>query len=51
MRETKMQEIRRRAREQTEEDVAAAYREYRKEKGLDTEKVCPVRNVTGRAWL
>lgn len=35
MRETKMQEIRRKAREQTEEDVAAAYREYRKEKGLD----------------
>ena len=34
MRETKMQEIRRKAREQTEEDVAAAYREYRKEKGL-----------------
>ena len=38
MRETKMQEIRRKAREQTEEDVAAAYREYRKEKGLDTER-------------
>ena len=36
MRETKMQEIRRKAREQTEEDVAAAYREYRKEKGLET---------------
>lgn len=35
MRETKMQEIRRKAREQTEEDVAAAYQEYRKEKGLD----------------
>ena len=52
MRETKMQEIRRRAREQTEEDVAAAYREYRKEKGLDTEREgLPVRNVTGRAWL
>lgn len=31
-----MQEIRRKAREQTEEDVAAAYREYRKEKGLET---------------
>ncbi len=31
-----MQEIRRKAREQTDEDVAAAYREYRKEKGLET---------------
>lgn len=36
MKETKMQEICRKAREQTAEDVAAAYREYRKEKGLET---------------
>ncbi len=50
MRETKMQEIRRKAREQTEEDVAAAYREYRKEKGLDTEREglpCPECNGAG----
>lgn len=33
--ETKMQEIRRRAREQTAEDVAAEYRKYREEKGQD----------------
>lgn len=34
--ETKMQEIRRKAREQTDEDVAAAYQKYREEKGLAT---------------
>lgn len=48
--ETKMQEIRRKAREQTDEDVAAAYRKYRREKGLDTGQdgvPCPDCNGNG----
>lgn len=34
--ETKMQQLRRKAREQTEEDVVASYRKYRQEMRLDT---------------
>lgn len=50
MKETKIQEIRRKAREETDEDVVAAYREYRKEKGLDMERngiPCPDCNGAG----